>query len=293
MAKVLVSDTNLSNIASSIRAKLSTQNTYTPTEMADAIDDIPVATLISKNILANGTYDAEDDNVDGYSSVHVSVPMPLLASLSVTSNGTYTAPSDTAYNEVTVNVPAGGTAPTLVTKTITENGTYNASSDNADGYSSVTVSVAGGGDIGTSLSNPPIKAISGTFTLESANYRVTVPVDRNVIDLNDYTLWHFFAIIPDEYWTNYEGDSAYDNYASGLEICRFSNYWASTMVSLSITPIFYEPNANNHSWKSGGAYSTDDTSNSITFTTAGSGYNFLAGVEYRYILVCARKVATT
>lgn len=38
----------------------------------------------------------------------------------------------------------GGSA-TLITKSITQNGTYNASSDNADGYSSVTVNVAGGG----------------------------------------------------------------------------------------------------------------------------------------------------
>lgn len=34
----------------------------------------------------------------------------------------------------------------IIPKTITENGTYNASSDNADGYSKVTVDVAGGGE---------------------------------------------------------------------------------------------------------------------------------------------------
>lgn len=33
----------------------------------------------------------------------------------------------------------------IIPKTITENGTYDASADNADGYSSVTVDVAGGG----------------------------------------------------------------------------------------------------------------------------------------------------
>lgn len=42
-------------------------------------------------------------------------------------------------------IKGGGSAPTLITKSITSNGTYNASSDNADGYSSVTVSVPGGG----------------------------------------------------------------------------------------------------------------------------------------------------
>jgi hypothetical protein len=36
-------------------------------------------------------------------------------------------------------------APDLIDKSITENGEYNASADNADGYSKVTVDVAGGG----------------------------------------------------------------------------------------------------------------------------------------------------
>ena len=37
------------------------------------------------------------------------------------------------------------TPATLIEKSITENGEYNASEDNADGYSKVTVDVAGGG----------------------------------------------------------------------------------------------------------------------------------------------------
>ena len=43
----------------------------------------------------------------------------------------------------------GGGEPTLITKTITQNGTYAASADNADGYSSVTVNVAGTTPTGT------------------------------------------------------------------------------------------------------------------------------------------------
>lgn len=39
----------------------------------------------------------------------------------------------------------GGGSATLIEKSITENGEYNASADNADGYSKVTVNVAGGG----------------------------------------------------------------------------------------------------------------------------------------------------
>ena len=61
--------------------------------------------LTTKNITANGTYNASSDNADGYSSVTVDVE------------------------------------PDLTTKNITANGTYNASSDNVDGYSSVIVNV--------------------------------------------------------------------------------------------------------------------------------------------------------
>lgn len=45
----------------------------------------------------------------------------------------------------TIDSISGGSSPTLVEKEITENGTYNAGDDNVDGYSTVTVNVAGGG----------------------------------------------------------------------------------------------------------------------------------------------------
>lgn len=51
------------------------------------------------------------------------------------------------YNASGRQVGTGAGSATLVNKTITANGTYNASSDNADGYSSVTVNVAGGGGL--------------------------------------------------------------------------------------------------------------------------------------------------
>lgn len=66
--------------------------------------------LGNKTITANGTYRAEDDDLDGYSTVVVNVASAV-----------------------------------LVSKSITENGTYDPQDDNADGYSSVTVNVSGGG----------------------------------------------------------------------------------------------------------------------------------------------------
>ena len=76
------------------------------------------ATLISKTITANGEYDAEDDEADGYSDVTVNVPNSYSASdegkvvssgalvaqtsTTKTANGTY---DTTENNEVVVNVP--------------------------------------------------------------------------------------------------------------------------------------------------------------------------------------------
>lgn len=65
-------------------------------------------TLVTKSVTANGIYDPQDDNADGYSLVTVSVQ------------------------------------PNVGTKSITQNGTYNASSDSLDGYSQVSVNVSGG-----------------------------------------------------------------------------------------------------------------------------------------------------
>ncbi|HAM16056.1 MAG TPA: hypothetical protein DCP91_09420 [Eggerthellaceae bacterium] len=116
----------------------------------------------SKSIVANGSYSASADSLDGYSDVSVNVPNSYAASdegkvvssgalvaqsgLSVSANGTY----DTTLNdEVIVNVSGGGGS-TLGTKSITANGTYDAADDSLDGYSQVTVSVptSGGGMAG-------------------------------------------------------------------------------------------------------------------------------------------------
>ena len=103
--------------------------------------DVPSdpATIVSKTITANGTYNASSDSADGYDPVVVNVPGATIVSKSITANGTYNASSDSAdgYDPVVVNVPGAN----LGTKSITQNGTYAASSDNLDGYSQVTVDV--------------------------------------------------------------------------------------------------------------------------------------------------------
>lgn len=115
------------NIASAITTKGGTVASGAGFEdFSTAIGTIPSggsATLITKNIDANGTYNASSDSADGYSSVTVSVPNTYTASDegkvvsngalvaqtarpdTITTNGSYIT---TQYNSVTVNVPSSG-----------------------------------------------------------------------------------------------------------------------------------------------------------------------------------------
>lgn len=74
--RVLVTEVYLEDIADSIRAKLGTQQEFTPGQMSEAIDQI-----------------------SGGGGVTVEA-------LSVTANGTYTAPEGKAYSPVTVTIPS-------------------------------------------------------------------------------------------------------------------------------------------------------------------------------------------
>lgn len=116
MAKVraLMSGAGQAPILESLYA---TENgNYTPSQGVDGFDDVTVAVpepvIITKNIVANGTYNAVDDNATGYSTVNVNVPAPapnLYDPGTITQNGTYTVP--TGYDgftsfEVNVQPPA-------------------------------------------------------------------------------------------------------------------------------------------------------------------------------------------
>ena len=74
----MITESYLTDIADAIRAKNGSSDTYTPPQMAAAIEAIPTG----------GGVDVE--------------------ALSVTQNGTYTAPTGKAYSPVTVNVSGGG-----------------------------------------------------------------------------------------------------------------------------------------------------------------------------------------
>jgi len=77
MARVDTLPHFLTDIADAIRTKGSTSSLITASDFDTAIANLPSgssATLITKSITANGTYNASDDSADGYSQVSVSVP---------------------------------------------------------------------------------------------------------------------------------------------------------------------------------------------------------------------------
>lgn len=76
MATVLITESYLDGIANAIRRKNGTNNVYYPSQMEQAIDDIPeTGILIQKSVMQNGVYNASSDNADGYSRVVVVIPV--------------------------------------------------------------------------------------------------------------------------------------------------------------------------------------------------------------------------
>lgn len=122
MADVIIDNSNLYDIADSIRAKLGVQTTYKPSQMADAIDSIsgggitPTGTI---SITENGTHD-----VTSYASASVAVPQGATPTgtkqISITENGTTTEDvTNYASAEITVNVSSGGSGAVSLLDTVT------------------------------------------------------------------------------------------------------------------------------------------------------------------------------
>lgn len=160
MAQVIVTESSLENIASAIRGKLNTQDTYKPSEMAGAISQIhgdPV--LEALDVRANGTY-TPSSGKDGFSQAIVNVPntytvsdegkvvsngaLVAQSSQSITQNGTY---DTTLKNQIVVNVSGGGGGGQIIFGT---DNPASATGNNGDTYVKyhrgmpTTVTVTGG-----------------------------------------------------------------------------------------------------------------------------------------------------
>ena len=81
MSNAVITNETLTLIANAIRMKGGASGTMKPSQMPSAIAAIPTGTYTTKTITQNGVYNAASDNVNGYSSVTVSVldeTFPLL-----------------------------------------------------------------------------------------------------------------------------------------------------------------------------------------------------------------------
>lgn len=105
MSRALITESYLTGIANAIRAKNGSSNTYTPPQMAAAIQAIPTGGITptgTVNITQNGTHD-----VTQYANANVNV-QPNLQSKIATQNGTVVP--DQGYDglsEVVVNISSG------------------------------------------------------------------------------------------------------------------------------------------------------------------------------------------
>lgn len=150
MSQVLITKSKLDSLANTIASKASVAAPLTIAQMETAVRQIPTgeAVLTTKTITANGTYSAQDDSADGYSSVTVNVPTPTP---SFQSKSVSYTPSETAQSE-TVSADSG-----------------------YDGLSSVSVSVGAVASdyVGTGItrrSSTDLTASGATVTVPSGYY---------------------------------------------------------------------------------------------------------------------------
>lgn len=200
MSQVLVTESYLDDIADAIREKNGSEDTYTPAQMAGAIEDIHTAdevVLVSKSVNANGTYNPASDSADGYSGVTVNVPNSYAAGDEgkVVSNGALVAQSARSSD-------------------ITENGTYDTTLNNE-----VTVDVSGGGGGDVYIQNPPIA--------------ITTNNNTNLLNIQDGWIGEFLSEKSTFFPIDDQGNTLDVDWRKPFEICvpfKYSQKISRSMV---------------------------------------------------------------
>ena len=154
--------------------------TYTPSSGTDGYNEVNVnvqPTLAMKNITANGTYTASDDNADGYSSVSVNVPLPsnayLLKSIENEQVATFTDGTDNFLKSLEVGIEP---------------------QQDLHGYDSPWVGGAGKNKLQTTATSQTVNGV--TFTINSdGTIKATGKATASVWFVIDATNWDSYSTL--------------------------------------------------------------------------------------------------
>ena len=187
------------------------------------------STLITKTITANGTYDAEDDDADGYSEVTVAIPAgtagtPTATKGSVSNHSISVTPSVTNTAGVISGGTINGTAVTVSaselvsgSETKTSNGTYDVTN-----LAQLVVNVSGGSGLVYETGTYTPASDESQPTISFANTHSTRPFHVLIVDTTE--------TIPDSnYVYMWSIINWYDMYSKGIVISNTQTNYARTL----------------------------------------------------------------
>lgn len=188
------------------------------------------AELGTKTITTNGTYDAEDDDLDGYSSVTVNVPTPApnLQTKSVSYTPTTSAQSaqvtaDSGYDGLQqVNVSVGAIPSEYIIPSGTKSITANGTGIDVTQYASVDVAVSG--------TSKNVQVIQGT-TRTTSSSMTAIGAEMTVSKTGTYDVyWSAFRSSTSSSYT-YATQLYVDGTAYGSENATWSNHVQNNHLS--------------------------------------------------------------
>lgn len=173
-----------------------------------------LVTLGSKTVTEGGTYNPEDDGLDGYSSFVVDIPSaPVFVAKSITQNGTYNASDDDAdgYSEVTVNVQTNSKLTKIMTQgQVSTTSDYASASFEEDisGYNLFVIDMWRNNVIVDTyvLLLKESDSLPKTFKMSGSSYTYTMTISNLSISCTNYS-GSYVNLFVDVYATNIEVNS--------------------------------------------------------------------------------------